>query len=110
MTHYLRFPDEATWLSEALTAGIRKAVDVPTEADPGVTETVYSWSYYTHDWACDDIGVLYNNDAVINPETGEVITPATVIPGHHVNYIGELPAGWDGYVVAPAQPQRIFAA
>lgn len=109
MTHYLRFTDEATWLTEATTAGIRTAIEVPTEEDPAVTKTVYSWAYYTHERAVDDIGTLYNSDGVVNPETGEQITPPTAMPGHHVNYVGELPAGWDAYVVTPAQPQRVFA-
>jgi hypothetical protein len=31
-----------------------------------------------------------------------------LLNGWHVNYIGELPEGWDVYVVTPEQPVRVF--
>ena len=57
----------------------------------------------------DIVGFIYNNDAVINPETDEPITPATQMEGWHINFIGELPDGWDQYLVSPAAPYRVFA-
>ena len=61
MTHYLRFPDQETWLIAATAAGYR------------VNQSEV-FNYYTHDWAIDDVGIIYNND-------GEVITPPTQMDG-----------------------------
>ena len=46
---------------------------------------------YTHDRAIDVVGEIAGMD------------------GFHVNFIGELPEGWDGFVVTPASPYRVFA-
>ena len=96
MTNYLRFPDESTFRSAAFIAGLYK------EPEGGYIQ-------YTHEHAMDIVGFIYNNDAVINPETGEPITPATQMEGWHINFIGELPDGWDQYLVSPAAPYRVFA-
>jgi hypothetical protein len=94
-TLYLRFPDEATFEGEALAAGLRTKEG--------------SYIQYTHDHAMDIVGVIYNNDAVVDPDTGEVTSPATPMAGWHVNFIGALPTGWDEFLVAPAAPYRVFA-
>ena len=44
-----------------------------------------------------------------DPETGEVITPPTVISGWHVNYAGEPPDAWQQYLVTPQHPVRVWA-
>jgi len=117
-TNYLRFADQATWESAAATAGFR--VNNPTEvtpesfdADTGelvpvVMEDHWTWLYYTHDHAMDIVGVIYNNDAVVDPD-GTVVTPATPMAGWHVNFIGVLPTGWDAFLVTPVAPYRVFA-
>ena len=46
---------------------------------------------YTHDRAIDVIGEI------------------TDMVGFHVNFAGVLPEGWDGFVVTPAAPYRVFA-
>jgi hypothetical protein len=89
MTHYLRFPDQETWLIAATAAGYR------------VNQSEV-FNYYTHDWAIDDVGIIYNND-------GEVITPPTQMDGWHVNIIGELPQEFNEYLVNPSSPYRVFA-
>jgi hypothetical protein len=38
-----------------------------------------------------------------------VITPPVLLSGWHVNYVGELPDGWDVYLVEPKHPSRVFA-
>ena len=108
-TNYLRFTDQATWESAATTAGFRVNSPTPSVADPEVLEDHWTWLYYTHDWAIDDVGTIYNDDAVIDPETGEVITPATPMAGYHINFVGVLPEGWDEFLVSPVAPYRIFA-
>jgi len=89
MTHYLRFQDQETWLISATAAGYR------------VNQSEV-FNYYTHDWAIDDVGIIYNND-------GEVITPPTQMDGWHVNIIGELPQELNQYLVTPSNPYRVFA-
>jgi hypothetical protein len=95
MTNYLRFADEATFRSAAFIAGLCD------EEGP--------YRQYTHDHAMDIVGVIYNNDAVIDPD-GTVVTPATPMAGWHVNFIGELPTGWDEFLVTPVAPYRVFAS
>jgi hypothetical protein len=56
----------------------------------------------------DVIGPIYTG-GTYDPETGEVLTPPVLLSGWHVNYIGELPDGWDAYLVEPKHPSRIFA-
>ncbi len=63
----------------------------------------------SHTHALDVIGPIYRG-GTYDPDTGEVITPPVLLEGWHVNYIGDLPDGWDAYVVTPEQPVRVFAA
>ena len=99
-TLYFRFPDESTFCSAALLAGF---YNEPEGDNPG------GYIQYTHDYAMDIVGTIYNNDAVVDPETFELITPATPMVGWHINFIGVLPDGWDEFLVAPAAPYRVFA-
>jgi hypothetical protein len=94
MTNYLRFPDEATFRSAAFVAGL--------------CDEEGNYSQYTHDHAMDIVGILYNDDAVVDPD-GTVVTPATPMVGWHVNFIGALPTGWDEFLVSPRNPRRVFA-
>ena len=100
MTYYLRFPDETTFRSAAYVAGF---YNEPEGDNSG------GYIQYTHDHAMDIVGILYNNDAIIDPETGEITSPATPMEGWHINYIGTLPEGWDQYLVAPLHSRRVFA-
>lgn len=102
MTVYLRFPDQATWLEAASTAGFMDTDDEDNEFLVG----------YTHDRSIDVVGVLYNDDGVYDvDEDGEdiLVSPPTVMPGWHVNYQGTLPEGWEEYEVIPETPKRVFA-
>lgn len=100
MTQYLRFTDETTFQAAAETAGFYTA---PTDEEPG------GYSCFTHDYSMDIVGVIYNDDGVYDPDTGEVITPPTPMAGWHVNFKGTLPDGWDANLVTPITPYRIFA-
>jgi hypothetical protein len=46
---------------------------------------------YTHGHAIDVVGTIPDVD------------------GWHVNFAGELPDGWNEFVVSPADPYRVFA-
>jgi hypothetical protein len=98
MTHYIRFPDESTGMAALDAAGLT------TTNEDG--DTVVLTASHTH--ALDCVGLIYRG-GTHDPETGEVITPPALLSGWHVNYIGDLPDGWDAYVVSPEQPVRVFA-
>ena len=93
MTHFLRFPDADAWTVAATDAGFI------------VDDTLAA---YTHTHAIDVVGTILIG-GTYNPETGDVITPPTVLDGWHVNYQGDLPDDWEQYVVSPEQPVRVWA-
>ena len=93
MTHYLRFPDEATGTAALDGASLLTEEGAPITA--------------SHSHALDVIGPI-SIGGTYNPETGDVITPPTLLPGWHLNYIGELPDGWEQYVVTPEVPVRVW--
>jgi hypothetical protein len=55
----------------------------------------------------DLVGPLYNRDGTYNEE-GEILTPATLIPGFHVNTTEKL-EGLDDYLVTPNDHRPIFS-
>jgi hypothetical protein len=115
-THYLRFPSEDTWKEVATELGIATSTDIlisdPDTGEiitPAIYETQWDWKYYTHDYSCDVVGIIYNSDGEYDADTGELITPPTPLPGFHVNYIGYLPEKFHQYLVVPTSPNRTFA-
>ena len=92
---FFRFPDEATGMAALEAAGL-----LTEDGDP-ITAS------HTH--ALDVIGTIFRGGEY-DPETGEVLVPPTLLDGWHCNYVGELPDGWEEYVVRPEQPVRVFAA
>lgn len=52
------------------------------------------------------IGTIYNDDAVLDTD-GNIVTPATAIPGYHVNTTA-LPESLAQYEINPATPMRVF--
>jgi hypothetical protein len=97
MTHYLRFPDESTGMAALDAAGFT------TTNDDGDTKVLTA----SHTHALDCVGLIYRG-GTYDPDTGEVITPPTLLNGWHVNFVGELSDGWDAYVVNPKNPVRVF--
>ena len=95
-TTYLRFPDEATGMAALDAAGL-------------VDGNTYEVITASHTHAIDCIGLI-SIGGTYDPETGDVITPPTLLPGWHVNFVGELPEDWEQYVVTPQQPVRVFAS
>jgi predicted NUDIX family NTP pyrophosphohydrolase len=96
---FLRFADEATWVSAATEAGLY------SEPDEDGNSTLLA---YTHDHAIDVVGTI-TRGGEYDPETGEVVVAPTVLDGWHVNFAGTLPDGWEEFVVTPAAPYRVFA-
>jgi hypothetical protein len=95
---FFRFPDEATGMAALEAAGF-------TTTDEDGNTTIVTAS---HDWALDVVGII-NKGGEYDPETGEVITSSTLLDGWHVNLAGDLPKGWEEYVVRPKQPVRVWA-
>jgi len=62
----------------------------------------------SHTFAIDEVGTI-TEGGTYDPETGEVITPPTVLNGWHVNYAGEPPEAWGQYLVTPQHPVRVWA-
>jgi len=91
--NFLRFPDESAWTAAATDAGF-------------ITDDTLA--AYTHDRAIDVVGTI-TRGGEYDPETGDVIVAPEVLDGWHVNYVGELPEGWEQYVVEPEQPVRVWA-
>jgi hypothetical protein len=97
--NYLRFPDEQTWTSAATDAGFF------SEPDEDGNTTLAA---YTHDRAIDVVGTI-TRGGEYDPETGDVIVAPTVLDGWHVNFCGNLPNGWEEFLVEPTNPYRVFA-
>ena len=90
---FFRFPDEATGTA---------ALD-----DAGLLNEDGSFITASHTHALDVIGTITRGGEW--DETGNVITPPEVLDGWHVNYVGNLPDGWDEFAVFPQNPARVWA-
>jgi hypothetical protein len=93
-TIFLRFPDEATFTA-LLPADFARAGETGGPLPQGLTAISIIGSIYT--------GGVWDED-------GSVVTPPTLVPGFHVNALGELPPEWESYVLTPApgSPVRVF--
>jgi hypothetical protein len=98
MTHYLRFPDEATGMAALGAAGL-----LVVDPDTGEQRPILA----SHSHALDVIGPIYTGGSW--DAEGIVIEPPALLPGWHVNFIGKLPDGWDAHLVDPRRPRRVFA-
>lgn len=94
---FFKFVDEAAWLTAARAAGFMGADEEGNEI----------LVQYTHDRAIDVIGTI-TEGGEWDDEGNEIVAP-TVLSGWHVNYLGDLPTGWESYEVTPSTPYRVFA-
>jgi len=95
VTHFLRFPDEATAIS--VMADYRGT----DEQGNGYWIT----ASLTH--ALDPVGTIYTPGTY--DSTGKQLTAPVAQSGWHVNFIGMLPAAAGQYEIHPATPRRVFA-
>ena len=93
-----RFPDEATGMAALDAAGL-----IATDEDGNQRFITAS-----HHHALDIVATI-SKGGEWDPETGEAITPPTVLDGWHVNYLGVVPDGWEQYAVWPRNPTRQWA-
>lgn len=118
MMYFLRFPDEQSWIKAATEAGFcsepvrERNADGTFVADDPATPVDEAWQSptliaYTHDRAIDVVGHIVRGGEY--DEDGKVLVPPKTLKGFHVNFMGELPDGWDEYQVEPAWPARVFA-
>ena len=103
---FFRFADENAWLTAARAAGF--TADFPVYDEEGnETGTEEKVVQYTHNYALDVIGSI-TRGGEWDEEGNEVVAPTT-LDGFHVNYVGELPEGWEAFEVTPNSPYRVFA-
>ena len=98
---FFRFTDEAAWLTAARDAGFMVTV---TDDEGNETEQLQA---YTANRAIDVVGTI-TEGGEWDEDGNEVVAP-TVLPGWHVNYLGDLPTGWEQFEVTPTTPSRVFA-
>ena len=103
MTHYLRFPDEATFTQACTDAGLT------SEDEDGNTVV----TCYTHDYALRDIGAITK---IVEPaeydDGGNLVKKAVTefVDGYHANFEGELPESFKAYEIPkPRTPVEVFA-
>lgn len=97
---FFRFADEAAWLTAARAAGFMITV---TDDEGNETEQLQA---YTENHAIDVVGTITEGGEW--DENGNEVVAPTVLPGYHVNYVGDLPDGWESYEVKPSTPHRRF--
>ena len=67
------------------------------------------WQIASHTHAIDLVGVIHKPTGnMLQGEDGEY-PEMEALDGYHINFLGELPEVAIPYVVAPANPVRIFA-
>lgn len=94
-TTHLRFPDEAT--AQTVLSAYR-ATDDSSNSQWVVASLVH---------ALDPIGVMYTPGTY--DAQGSQLTAPVAIDGWHVNFIGDLPAAAQPYVINPKTPSVVFA-
>lgn len=104
---FFRFTDEEAWLTAARAAGFMVTVPVYDENGESTSETEEKLNAYTHNHAIDVVGkITVGGEWDID---GNEIEAPTTLDGFHINYLGDLPEGWEAFEVTPESPYRVFA-
>ena len=98
---FFRFTDEEAWLAAARAAGFMTTV---TDGKGNETEKLRA---YTHGHAIDVVGIIIEGGEW-DEDGNETVAPTT-LNGFHINYLGDLPTGWEAFTVKPKKPYRVFA-
>lgn len=93
MTVYLKFPDEATFAASMPTGWERRG-ETAHRLPPGVE----ALRFMPHPLL---VGGRYSLD-------GDELEPPTLLPGFHVNALGEVPEAWRDFIVTPRSPLAVF--
>lgn len=95
MTIFLRFESKEQWESF-------QSIAYDTFCGYDGKDTLVAKSGFTF----DVIGDLYSEG--IYDVGGNVITPPVLLPGYHVNMLGEVPEEFNPFVLNPTSPRRRF--
>jgi len=119
--YFLKFPSESTFDAVMEEVGYKFTTEAQLDEDDNIifpASVSYSTDAISGPGAIDQVGTIYNDDAVYGEPDEEgmptLVTPATAVEGYHVNLClrsgVELPAGLSPYVLdpAPATPRRTF--
>ena len=93
MTVHLKFPDEATF-----AAGMPDGWERRGETAHPLPDGVEAIRIMPHPLM---VGGRYSLD-------GDELEPPTLLPGFHVNALGEVPEAWRDYIVTPRSPLAVF--
>ena len=93
MTVYLKFPDEATFAASMPQGWERRG-----ETAHPLPDGVEAIRIMPHPLT---VGGRYDDD-------GKQLEAPTVIPGYHVNALGDVPEAWRDYIVTPESPLAVF--
>lgn len=120
-THFLKFPSESDFDAVMSEVGYKITTEAQLDDDGNeifLASVSYSTDAISGPGAIDQVGTIYNDDAVYGDPDEEgmptLITPPTAVEGYHVNLClrsgVELPAGLSPYVLDPAPntPSRTF--
>ena len=83
---FLRFPDQATAEAALKTADLW--IDSEEYSGPKTASLTHG---------IDVVGTIARGE------------PPVELAGYHINIVGDLPEGWDQYIVEPTNPYRVFA-
>lgn len=90
---YLKFPDEAT-----------------AKSATGWWSKKAGWVAPTPELQIAVRGIVYNNDGVYDTETGECITPPTMLDGFYIDVLyGEILATAQPFIITPSKPSFVLA-
>jgi len=93
VTVHLRFPDEA-----AFAAGMPEGWEHRGETAHRLPPGVEALRFMPHPLL---VGGRYSLD-------GDELEPPTLLPGFHVNALGEVPEAWRDFIVTPRSPLAVF--
>lgn len=88
-----RFPDRETFRTLA--------------AAEGLVDASNNLILCSHTHSLDEVGIILRGGEW-DPETGETITPPTILDGWHVNADGIASEAWDPFLCIVNHPARVF--